>query len=370
MEKDIKITSGYNFDGYIIEEYLGVYSGETALGTGFLSTLEAQVTDFFGVESDLFSGKLEKAKNAAIEKLLKKVSSLSANAIIGLDIDYNMFTNNMIGVIANGTAVKIRKNAVSIGEFESLGKDYYIKNFSVEIPIRPGILNILINKDENVFVRMEFYNYKDSNVSAINMDVKFVTIFEEEREFANISFIDIKKKRSVYTTEYVQIPVEHNEIKLIKSIHITVKKYIENGNLITDHDSHRTIEMDDAELSNIKVMYGNDAVMNFEESDTEWICVCGNKNNISGTVCSMCHRTKNSTLGLNDAKIAQIIDKAESMDRASDILNFLLEYNENLENNLLNELIAEIKEDVKMERIYGNMKKTAIKKLKKILQER
>lgn len=39
MRKDILMTSGYNFEGYTISNYLGVYSGECALGTGFLSTL-------------------------------------------------------------------------------------------------------------------------------------------------------------------------------------------------------------------------------------------------------------------------------------------------------------------------------------------
>ena len=42
-------------------------------------------------------------------ELIKKSAALGGNAVIGIDIDYNMFSNNVIGVIANGTSVVIRK---------------------------------------------------------------------------------------------------------------------------------------------------------------------------------------------------------------------------------------------------------------------
>ena len=44
-----------------------------------------------------------------MDKLIKKSAALGGNAVIGIDIDYNMFSNNVIGVIANGTSVVIRK---------------------------------------------------------------------------------------------------------------------------------------------------------------------------------------------------------------------------------------------------------------------
>ena len=61
-------TTGFNFEGYTITSYLGIVSGQTVLGTGFLSEFKASFSDFFGVQSDAFADKLEEAKQAAMKK--------------------------------------------------------------------------------------------------------------------------------------------------------------------------------------------------------------------------------------------------------------------------------------------------------------
>ena len=103
----IKITTGYNFEGYNITEYKNVISGECVLGTGFLSELFASTSDLLGITSDSFSEKLKAAKNQALLSLRVSCYKENGNAIIGVDFDYITFQNNMVGVVANGTAVKI-----------------------------------------------------------------------------------------------------------------------------------------------------------------------------------------------------------------------------------------------------------------------
>ena len=103
------VTSGYNFEGYKITEYKNMVSGECALGTGFLSEFSASVSDLFGSSSSAFSEKMYTAKEEALKIMKNRCAQLGCNAIIGVDYDYITFTNNMIGVIANGTAVKIEK---------------------------------------------------------------------------------------------------------------------------------------------------------------------------------------------------------------------------------------------------------------------
>lgn len=102
---DYLLTTGYDFVGYKIKKYIKVISGETVLGTGFLSELSASFSDFFGTASETFAIKLESAKDAATKKLIDKSIILGGNAVIGVDFDYITFGNNMIGVIANGTSV-------------------------------------------------------------------------------------------------------------------------------------------------------------------------------------------------------------------------------------------------------------------------
>lgn len=106
---NLKLTTGMSFDGYRITEYLQVISGESVLGTGMLSELDASVADLLGTESNRFINKLEEAKEKAMMRLKIKASNYGANAIVGIDFDYINFMSNMIAVVANGTCVNIEK---------------------------------------------------------------------------------------------------------------------------------------------------------------------------------------------------------------------------------------------------------------------
>lgn len=105
----MKITSGYTYEGYKINEYIGMISGETVIGTGLFSEFLASIDDLYGMESNSFSGKMRKVKENALIKLKMHAATVGANAIIGVDFDYITFSSNMIGVSANGTAVVIEK---------------------------------------------------------------------------------------------------------------------------------------------------------------------------------------------------------------------------------------------------------------------
>lgn len=111
LEK-IFITTGYDFQGYDITMYLGVLSGDVVIGTGILTEISASISDFLGLNSEKFAIKMEEGKNLAIKKLLKKVLSLGADGVIGIDFDYITFSNNMIGVSVNGTAVNLSKKDI------------------------------------------------------------------------------------------------------------------------------------------------------------------------------------------------------------------------------------------------------------------
>lgn len=108
--KTVKITTGYDFDGYKISDYRGIISGESVIGTGLFSEMLAACSDLMGMNSDSFSQKMRAVKTNALEQLRLQAIEIGANAIIGIDFDYITFGNNMIGVSANGTAVQIEKS--------------------------------------------------------------------------------------------------------------------------------------------------------------------------------------------------------------------------------------------------------------------
>lgn len=107
---DYLMTTGYNFETHRIKEYKGVISGQVVLGTGFLSEITATFADFFGAESEEFSNKITKAKDAATKKLISRSLEVGGNAIIGVDFDFVTFKSNIIGVVASGTSVVVEKN--------------------------------------------------------------------------------------------------------------------------------------------------------------------------------------------------------------------------------------------------------------------
>lgn len=109
LEKAFKVTTGYDFEGYQIVDYKGIVSGDVVLGTGFISEFAASWSDAFGTTSNTFAGKMKTAKQKALKQLMANAMITGANAVIGIDFDYTMFGNNMLGVSANGTAVVIRK---------------------------------------------------------------------------------------------------------------------------------------------------------------------------------------------------------------------------------------------------------------------
>lgn len=109
LEKAFKVTTGYDFEGYQIVDYKGIVSGDIVLGTGFISEFAASWSDAFGTTSNTFAGKMKTAKQKALKQLMANAMITGANAVIGIDFDYTMFDNNMLGVSANGTAVVIRK---------------------------------------------------------------------------------------------------------------------------------------------------------------------------------------------------------------------------------------------------------------------
>ena len=106
----ILITTTNNVDGYLVERYIGIDSVEVVIGTGMFSEFGGDVADFFGTRASGFEMKLQSAKQAAFTKLKLNAFMQGGNAVIGIDIDYTEFTSNRIGVIANGTIVKIVPN--------------------------------------------------------------------------------------------------------------------------------------------------------------------------------------------------------------------------------------------------------------------
>lgn len=106
------ITTTNSLDGHEIVEYRGVVTGEAILGTNIFRDIFAGIRDIVGGRSSSYETVLREARETALNELQEEARQQGANAVIGIDIDYeNISTGSsgsMLMVSASGTAVVVR----------------------------------------------------------------------------------------------------------------------------------------------------------------------------------------------------------------------------------------------------------------------
>ncbi len=101
------VTTTNSIEGKRIIDYKGIVSGEVIVGINVIKDMFASVRNFIGGRSKGYEEELIKARNNAMRELEERAEQLGANAIVGVDIDYQVLgaDNGMMMVIASGTAV-------------------------------------------------------------------------------------------------------------------------------------------------------------------------------------------------------------------------------------------------------------------------
>ena len=96
-------------EGHPIREYKGVVTGETIIGANFVKDFFAGVRDIVGGRSSSYEKVLIEAKETSMQEMMQRAQALGANAIVGIDLDYETIGPNgsMLMVAASGTAVVI-----------------------------------------------------------------------------------------------------------------------------------------------------------------------------------------------------------------------------------------------------------------------
>lgn len=102
------ITTTQSIEGKKIVEYKGIVFGEVVSGVNFVKDFAAGLTNIFGGRSNSYEGELIEAREEALNELARRAEHLGANAIVGIDIDYEVLgQGNMLMVTASGTAVRV-----------------------------------------------------------------------------------------------------------------------------------------------------------------------------------------------------------------------------------------------------------------------
>ena len=103
------VLTTHTIEGKNITKYMGLVSGEAILGANIFKDLFAGIRDIVGGRSAAYEKELRQAKNIAIEEMKDQARAMNANAVIGVDLDYETIqigqTGGMLMVSASGTAV-------------------------------------------------------------------------------------------------------------------------------------------------------------------------------------------------------------------------------------------------------------------------
>lgn len=103
------LTTTPSVEGKTIQSYQGIVFGEVISGVNVFKDFSAGLSNFFGGRSATYEDELIKAREQALEELSQRAARLGANAVIGIDVDYEVLgaDNGMLMVIVSGTAVTV-----------------------------------------------------------------------------------------------------------------------------------------------------------------------------------------------------------------------------------------------------------------------
>ena len=370
------LTSGYNLEGYDIVSYIGYESARAVIGTGFFSSLDASVSDFFGVRSNMYEDKLDLAEKAAREQLIRKAKHMGGNAIIGIDVQYTTLTADWMGVIVGGTIVKAQeREEMKMQKNES--RQICNLDYNLSVPFR--ILDSLFLYDtdtEKLSISLSGKSYCHDAIKGLKVRVVIETIFQETVEIPNITFGDVcVNEEKELSTEYCRIKMEYELFKMLKDVSVQVTKFVTKQDEIVEVSpaQNRRIDITKEELENVRKFYGRDAIGRIYKSDSGWVCYCGMENSEEEKVCRLCKRELNAKASaqINTDGYAETFLLEEHFDAISALKNAkaiceYLETSNYSDQYFRTTVLPEIKKYERYERMYGSMKESAIVKLKEL----
>jgi uncharacterized protein YbjQ (UPF0145 family) len=99
------LTTTNSVEGKRVREYKGIVHGETIVGANAFKDIMASVRDVLGGRSGAYEEELKHAREIALDEMAQEAKRIGANAVIGIDIDYEVVGKSMLMVTASGTAV-------------------------------------------------------------------------------------------------------------------------------------------------------------------------------------------------------------------------------------------------------------------------
>jgi uncharacterized protein YbjQ (UPF0145 family) len=361
---DIKITSGYNFEGYEIVEYLGFVSAQTVNGANIFKGLAAGITEMSDEESEKLTTKLEQSNELAIEKLKKIASKSGADAIIGMELNYIQFANNSVGTTATGTAVKLAKNEV---EDQLVTNELYVTNYYNRLVPRP-VKVILSGNGKGVKISAKYFNYNKDDIKAIRADIELTNLYEEKLILKNLDFVFEKGNVSLIESNEIDCKLPAKDILLIKDSKVTISKYVTSTGVYACNDVPINVSMPLHRLIGLKEKRGIDAVERYKADGMTWTCNCGFVNEAGSEECMICSRKQDDMKSNMHFNPDEMIAKMQTKEFVVEIKDVLMEYIKDIDSAYRMQLLEIMESGIQYEKTRGNMKDTVIEKVEKVFE--
>lgn len=103
------VTTTPTLQGKEIDRYLGIVTGEAIMGANVVRDFLAGITDVIGGRSSAYENKLAEGREIAIREMEEKAKRMGANAVVGVDLDFETLRDGMMMCVATGTAVFVKE---------------------------------------------------------------------------------------------------------------------------------------------------------------------------------------------------------------------------------------------------------------------
>lgn len=103
------MTTTPQVEGRPIKEYKGIVTGEAILGANIFRDFFAGITDIVGGRSAAYEKELAKARQIALQEAAEDAQRMGADAVVGVDLDYEVIRDGMLMVSVSGTAVSLSR---------------------------------------------------------------------------------------------------------------------------------------------------------------------------------------------------------------------------------------------------------------------
>lgn len=363
---DIKLTTGNSFEGYEIEEYLGVVNGQIALSSNFLKELSSNLAEWTTQESTAITNKLENSSENAVQNLVTAAEEKGANAVIGIGFSYTGFSNNAIGTVASGTAVKIKRKESA---HKMITKKIYVSNYYNMLIPRPVEVT-LVGDEHGVKISPLFYNYNQDEIKVVRCDIELTNFYEEKLMLQGLDFVFEKDNVTQLEAEFVDCKLLSKAIPLIKDVKVYVKKYVTSRGIFAPDGESIDVTLSKRALDGLKEKRGKDAVERYRADETSWLCNCGYINATGEEACKMCGRVGEDlkyNVGFDYEEMCERMSKMPNVSAMKDILVDYIKQGA-IDAKYRMELLEIMESGLQYEKTRGDMTETVLEKVLKVFE--